>query len=158
MTEESKAVSTPAAEPARGARPPRRRWWVTAVLVAVIFAGGFVCGAGTTVVAVALRVRESVQHPERTPDRIARWLKGRLRLTAGQAEQVGAIIKSHHANLLAIRREVAPRVRAELDAIREEVAGVLDERQRAQWRKLMGNFEKNWIPAAPPAKGGEEWK
>jgi hypothetical protein len=126
----------------------RRRWWLTACLVAAVFLGGFVCGAGTAVVVIARRVRESVQHPERTPDRMTRQFTRRLRLSPDQAARVHAILKRRHANLLAIREEVTPRVRGELDLIESEIATELTAKQRETWHRMVGNFKKNWVPKA----------
>jgi hypothetical protein len=41
-------------------------------------------------------------------------------------------------------------VRKEFDGLDDDVAQVLDERQRQLWRARLGWFRKTWIPRASP--------
>jgi hypothetical protein len=51
--------------------------------------------------------------------------------------------------LEAIRRDVQPRVVAELDRLEEQIAAVLDQGQREQWHQVFEQLRKTWIPLLP---------
>ena len=75
----------------------------------------------------------------------------RLDLTAAQAEAVRDIIASRQEALLSIRRDVQPRVEIELTSLESDIAAVLNDAQRAEWRVLAGVFHLNWLPPVPAA-------
>ena len=127
MNEKKSKETEDAATPApRG----RRRLWLRALVALVIFVSGFVAGSGAAVVVIARRVMFAIQHPERAPQRITDRLRRKLSLADGQAERVLAILTERQQELMAIRRDVRPRVRALLDGTYNDVAEVLDGEQR----------------------------
>lgn len=129
--------------------PPPRRRWLTAVLGILIFVAGAACGAGLSVVVVANRIQHAIQHPEEAPPRIAARLKWRLGLDDDQRAKVEAIVAKHQTELMAIRREVQPKVVGQLDQVRDEISGVLTESQRERWMKLYDDVRDRWLPAMP---------
>jgi cell division protein FtsB len=127
---------------------PRRRW-LTVVLSLLIFGAGFVAGGGTAVIVALRTVRENIQHPERAADRIADRLRDRLELTDEQAANVRNIVHRRQEALMAIRSQVQPRVMAELDQARDEIADVLDPQRKAQWLTLFADLRRQWMPPLP---------
>jgi hypothetical protein len=140
------------AEPISDSLPPAplpRRRWLTALLGMLIFVAGAACGAGFTVVVVANRVQHAIQHPEEAPPRIAARLKWRLGLDDDQQAKVEAIVAKHQVELLAIRREFQPKVVDQLEQVRDEISGVLNDSQRERWTKLFDEVRERWLPAMP---------
>lgn len=143
--------AAPAESPPTPLPRPRRRWWVSLILVLVILAAGFVAGACTTVLVIVQRVRYAAQHPEEMPERVTARLERKLDLTDAQADKVLAILTERQKVLLAIRREVQPRVLAEIDLADQEITAVLDDSQKSKWRRLFTRLQRDWQPALPPA-------
>ena len=114
--------------PERGRSP----WWGRA-LIAVVFLSGGVLGSIGGAYFVHQRITSLLHHPEQVPDRVLPIMRSRLRLTDEQFTRVDAIVRRHHATLESLRREVAPRVGQELQAMRDEVSTVLDTDQQARW-------------------------
>ena len=141
--------------------PPcrKRRRWPALLLWLLVFVLGAVCGGGLTLVLVVKGVRQHLQHPERRPQKITRHLTRRLDLDAAQEKQVGAVIEKHHAALMRLRAEAAPRVAAELRAIDAEITHVLTPEQQKRWRAMVDNWRTNWLPQGfreEPAASEEE--
>ena len=134
---------------------PRRRWWLSLILVLVILAAGFVAGACTTILVIVQRVRYAAQHPDQMPPRVTARLERKLDLTDAQAGQVLAILTERQQALLAIRREVQPRVLAQIDLADRQITGVLDDAQKSKWRRLFDRLKRNWQPPLPPAIDGQ---
>lgn len=136
----------PAAPPARR---PRRRW-LWALLGLLVFALGAVLGAAGALLVVRARVLHALRQPDELPQRITGRLRRKLDLTDEQAEQVRAILERRYAELARIRRFAQPRVEAQLEWVRKEVADVLTPDQAARWRERFDRFRRVWIPPLPP--------
>jgi hypothetical protein len=128
--------------------PPsrRRRRWPTVLLALVLFGAGGATGAAVTVWVVVHRLAALVAHPEYAPPRVARYLRRQLDLTDAQQAQVTSILNQRQAGLLAIRRDVDPRVQAELRLARDEVAAVLTPAQRPKWFAIFDRAHDRWLP------------
>jgi len=124
---------------------------VSLILALVIFGGGFVVGAGTAVVVAVRRVQHAIHHPEEAPARMTARLKRKLDLTDAQTVRVLAILTERQEAFQAIRREVQPRVLAELEQTRDQIAAALDPPQQAQWRRMYADLRARWLPDPPPA-------
>jgi hypothetical protein len=108
----------------------------------IVFLSGAAVGGGVMTVVVESHNRDVMQHPERMMTRILPALQQKLGLSAEQSEQVNEIIRRHHGRLEAIRDDVRPRFRAELKAMDDEIAGVLDGPQKeafSAWSEGMRN-------------------
>ncbi len=127
---------------------PRRRW-LTALLGTLIFMGGTACGAGLMLVVVDKRIQHAIHHPEEAPRRIAARLKWRLGLDDDEQTKVEAIVAKHQTELMAIRRDVQPKVVEQLEQVRDEINGVLTDSQREHWTKLYDEIRDRWLPALP---------
>src|SRR5205823_5355223 len=111
--------------------------------------GGAVCGAGLTVVAAVHKIRFVIQHPEQARGLLAAQLAHRLRLRGDQEARVDAILRRHQQQFLEIRRDVHPKVEAELDGLEREVSAVLDPDQRERWEHMYSEVRRNWLPRMP---------
>ena len=91
------------------------------------------------------------------PRRIAAHLRFHLGLSEEQTRQVEAILHQRQAALQVIRREVQPRVMAELDQVEAEIAAVLDDSQREHWHLMFARLRNTWVPPLPEkAKEGQQ--
>ena len=130
---------------------PRRRRWVSILLTLVIFLAGLVLGTGLGVVGTLKRIDWLRQHPEQGTARMAAKIGSQLKLTPVQVEQVKGILNKRVAAFEAIRRDVRPRMNAELDLVEKEVAGLLDAQRAERWHTLFAQYRKTW---SPPLGGG----
>ena len=131
--------------------PPRRRRGLRIFLALMIFIGGMVCGGGLTVIVAVHRIREAVHHPEEVPARLTRYLTRRLDLSADQSDQIENLIAGRQAHLQAIRRDVQPRVRMELNGLRQDIGDVLTPEQRSKWDDIFDEAVDRWMPPLPPS-------
>ncbi|MBI2195263.1 MAG: hypothetical protein HYU36_25055 [Planctomycetes bacterium] len=125
---------------------PRR--WKTLFLATVLFLSGIALGGGAAVWLIRRQVIYALHHPEEAPGRILPILRRRLDLTDDQARKVKEILHRRQASLQDIRREVQPRVEAELDLVEKEVADVLDDGQKEKWHKNLRSLRATWTPPA----------
>jgi len=149
--------------PPAAARAIRRRWprWVAMVLLGlVIFGSGIVIGSVGTLTFVRRAMVRAVKHPEQLPDRAIARMTRRYDLTPEQQAEVGAILRTRMQRMTAIRQQLRPYLDAELDSLRDDVAGVLTEEQATQWQHDFGRL-RNAIqvpmhaPLTPPEKTSE---
>jgi hypothetical protein len=131
--------------------PPRPRRWLRLFAALLIFFAGLVCGSGATVVVAVRNIQRYIHHPEEVPARITKYLKRRLDLSPGQADQIEAMIAKTQLHLQAIRRENQPRVQSELATLHDEVSQVLTENQRDKWDQIYDDALDRWMPPPPPA-------
>ncbi len=135
--------------------PPRRRRWLTVLLMLALFLSGAVCGGGLTALHLVRKVRQAVQRPEERPGRSAEWIARRLDLTPEQRREVRDILHHHAQEMQRIRRDVMPEVREQLKALEEEIAGVLTPEQERRWREITRRTRLQWMPGAqelPPER------
>jgi len=133
-----------AAQPKR-----RRRLWLSLFYAIIIFGSGFVVGGGVTLVTVRNAFLYYVHHPEEFPAQATARMKSRLDLTDDQAAKVEAILRQRQAALQEIRREVQPRVLAEVDQVEAEISEILTPEQRREFRERFQHLRETWTPPAP---------
>lgn len=127
-------------------RPPGRRRAVTLALV--IFVSGAVAGGAIALTAVRHSTQSAFREPELVPARLAARMSRRLRLDPAQEAAVAGIIAERQAAWLEIRRSARPRVDAEIERLRREVAAVLRPRQAEQWDRWFERGRRRWLPRA----------
>jgi uncharacterized membrane protein len=134
--------------------PPerRRRSWLTLLLALVVFVAGMASGAALAVHYAVGRLQFAIHHPEAAPARIAATIERRLRLDDAQTAKVEQILARRQIEIAAIRRKFQPEIVEQLDSVRDEVATVLDEPQRAKWTTLFDQFQQRWLPSATVEK------
>ncbi len=129
---------------------PWHKPWVTVFLALVIFLTGLAAGAGLTVIAIINRVQFAIHHPKETGQRVARRLKRVLDLDDAQAEKVSTIVAEQQEKLLAIRRDVQPRVVGEIDETYRRISEVLNAKQKQEWERTFTRLKTKWVPKLPP--------
>ena len=137
----SQTDPTPTSLPAP--RCPRR--WVTVLLMIVIFVSGAAIGSGVTFMYIEHRRAYYQNHPEELPKRFAQRLRGELRLSATQTEQVRVLIERRWPEFQEARRVgMEPQIKA----LHAEVAEVLRPDQRARWDEFINRIYRAWAPPA----------
>ena len=140
------------------ARPaPKRRVWLILLLMVIVFVSGVVSGGGAALFVVRREVIALVQHPEAAAPKVADRIASKMGLDPSQRDRVEQIVRAHQVKLMAIRKDVQPRVEAELAQVEEEVAGAMDPKQQAAWRALCKELRQIWTPPMPgdtAASGG----
>jgi Spy/CpxP family protein refolding chaperone len=89
----------------------------------------------------------AIHHPENAPDRIAKKLKRRLRLSTEQTAEVREILKKRQKALVAIFRKAQPKLERQLVGVREDVAAVLTPEQAKKWRWFFDSMKRKWVPS-----------
>ena len=135
------AAPVPAAVPHR-----RRRWLVNILLGLLIFACGAVTGGGVALRVAWNRVATALSHPEEAPAKATQRLTHVLRLDAQQSAEVKAILERRFEAIGALRREIGPRVDAELQSIRDEVSAILRPDQVQRWTRIYDNLRPRMFP------------
>lgn len=134
-------------------RPPHRRRLAARLLFgSVVLLSGMVIGAGVTLLWVQQKALYIVHHPQDAPAAVAARLRSKFRLSGDQEKRVEQVLRKRQASLQAIRREVQPRVMAELEKVREEVAQVLTPEQAEKWNAYFRSMQEKWLPSLPPAR------
>lgn len=128
---------------------PRRRRWVSILISLVLLGSGAILGAGVTVLVIVRQVQYRIHHPEQFPRLMANRMSRRLDLNADQHTQVERILREHQRALMTLRQQMQPRLEAELDAIRSDIAGVLNANQREEFEDWLSRLRRNWIPQIP---------
>jgi hypothetical protein len=126
--------------------PPRRRRWLSVLLSLVIFGSGMVIGAGLGYLLVVTRIQYIIHHPEEVATQKVAALKGRLKLSEEQTQQIKGILQTRQVEMRKIWYGFQPRFEAEFDLLQGQVAGVLDQRQRSLWNTEFAKFRRFWIP------------
>ncbi|MBI2425700.1 MAG: hypothetical protein HYV27_22935 [Candidatus Hydrogenedentes bacterium] len=145
--------TTPA--PLRPVTDPKRTRRSAGVLGLVIFLCGVLVGGGASVIAFDLMMTYRFRHPERAYLQIVKELEGALHLTPEQVAAVTAVFKSRNMALQEMFvKEVRPRLDAQFDALRDEVATILNPEQAEQWKAEFEKVRHKFRPPPPPEMGG----
>lgn len=134
--------------PVVGPRPGRM-----IVLGAVILLCGMVLGAGVTFLGLRPRLVPDMEGPRMLPDSTVGRLREMLDLSDEQARQIQAILARREKALLALRSEMRPRVNAQLEQTRQEIAAVLTPEQAARWNEQFERSRRRWMQPAPRGEG-----
>ena len=95
------------------------------------------------------RMQHYRAHPEVLPTEITQTLARRLRLTEDQQSEVLKIISRRHARIEEVRQESAPEIHSEFDRMEQEVAAILDPRQKQQWLATAEWVRSSFLPLNP---------
>jgi hypothetical protein len=115
-----------------------------------LFASGGVVGSAATVWGLRRAVLRGIHNPRQMPEVLAARLRSRLGLSAEQEARVREVLQHRQEALLGLRREVQPRLEAELDGVRAEIGAVLDDQQRRRWYERFDEMRGRWVPPVPP--------
>lgn len=100
---------------------------------------------------VLSRMQHYRAHPEVLPVEITDTLTRRLKLTAEQSEEVLNVITYRHGRIEEVREESSPEIHSEFDLLEEEVAAVLNDRQKQRWLRTTEWVRKSFLPMNPNA-------
>lgn len=137
------------------ASSPPKRWrkalpvWVQVVVLLVVFVSGMGVGALSATRYVIDRMQHYRTHPEVLPEEITQALARRLRLTEKQQSDVLEIISRRHARIEKARQASAPEIHSEFDLLEQEVAAVLEGRQKQQWLSTSEWVRNSFLPLKP---------
>jgi hypothetical protein len=130
MSTQNPASNAPLPLPPSGGNG--RRFWVTLLLGLVIA----VCSAAIGAAGTIFWLKGKVGHGHRrVPAETTARIKADLGLSDEQTASVETIVRERYGALDKIRQETMPRVRTELEGIRNGIQGVLTPEQAAQWDK-----------------------
>ncbi len=132
---------------ASGRQAKRHRWALFGVVV-LVFLAGMVAGGAMALHTMTDRFHFRPKDPRAVPHRITRHMQRKLDLTDQQAQQVESILTRRFESLLALRRDLRPRIHAHFQQTENEVAQVLAPQQSRKWRKwFTRRFREHWPPA-----------
>lgn len=120
---------------------------VVLYLVLVFLSGVLVGGIGFEVYTT-----RSVKAAPNRDDLLHRYreeMQTRLRLRPDQMKQLDAILEATHGRFRQLREKYRPEVHAIQDEQAEQIRGILDAQQRAEYEKMREEREKH----QPPQKG-----
>jgi cytoskeletal protein RodZ len=130
--------------------PKKRRRWLTAVMVLVVFLAGTFVGGAITLKVIVYRVRQAVLHPEQLPANLTKRLTRRLDLDPTQASQVNAVLSTRLDHIQSIRKKVQPDMESEITGLHDDIDKILSPKQQKKWDELYSELTKDWLPAAKP--------
>lgn len=156
MTEEQSPEPEAVAKPFYPRR--RRRTWLMVVLGMVILLSGMVIGGGLTVFWLQKKLLYMIHHPEDAPATIAAHVQSKFDLSDEQAEKIEQILRTRQKVIQAIRREFQPKIMAELEVARDEVAAVMPPEKAREWQTYYDTMREAWVPPPPGASPEPETK
>ena len=148
MTEHCTTAEKQASPPSAPPSP-----WRMLLLGLIILMCGIIIGSAATIAAERRALLRVAQHPGELSVRAADRLARRLDLTEQQRGRVEAILTERLQRLAQLRQRVRPDVDRELNALEEEVAAVLDERQQQRWRRDFTRLRELIQPPMPYSEG-----
>lgn len=116
------------------------------VEAALFFFCGLLIGAGTTVYVMNNSIQDFLTRPDQLPDRMLHRMDRVLDLSSSQHDTARLIIEGHFAHLDSIHRNVQPDIEATMNALRDDVAMILDDRQRDIWVRRFREIREKWRP------------
>ena len=123
--------------------------WAQLTILLVVFASGVVVGAMTTSKIIHARLDGYRQRAAVFPRDIVPRLQMQMQLSDSQTKQIYEILERRHPRMVASRRSGAQAMLNEFDAMEQEIAGVLDDRQKDRWRTIADFVRRNFLPPAP---------
>jgi Spy/CpxP family protein refolding chaperone len=119
---------------------------------AVIFVCGVLVGVAATFIGLDRMMAQRFRHPEKMVERMVDDLSVKLDLTAEQRTQVTAIFEQNRDSMDRLfREEIRPKIDAEFNALKENVAAVLTAEQAAKWNEDFEHMRKRFGPPRPPS-------
>lgn len=128
------------------ATPPNTSNLPPYVEAVLFFLCGLLIGAGTTVYVMNNSIQTFLTRPDQIPDRILQRMDRSLDLTPSQHEAAKNIIERHFVHLDTIHRNIRPEVELTMDALRDDVARILNDQQREIWERRFREIREKWQP------------
>lgn len=145
----SEATTKPTTSPQGGKQRRALPRWVELAILLVVFAAGGVVGAMIATNVIHSRMQYYREHAPVFADDVVARLQLRLRLGDKQTEQVREIVERRHPRMIEKRKQGAQAMRAEFEAMEEEIAAVLNPWQARQWHAMADHIRNTYLPSAP---------
>jgi septal ring factor EnvC (AmiA/AmiB activator) len=127
--------------------------WSVLIGVAILVCG-IIIGVCLTLIVVRNRVIELIQHPEKRTEAMVARLDRALDLKDEQRAEVRDILQRHRSEFSAIRREVGPRIKNQIEALDRDISAVLDAEQKEKWDRYLQRLRRLWTPRFRGRGGG----
>jgi len=123
---------------------PRSRWVSSLLFGVVIFACGTAAG-----IAVGVRWEERDDPGQKRTgekqsyaERLTAHLTEDLELSSEQSETVYKILSRHTEEFRDIHATISPKLKTQMDCLRDEVGEILDDRQRTLWEEKVERLRR----------------
>ena len=139
------------------ASPNTTRWrralpvWVQAVVLLGVFVSGIGVGSVAASRYMLFRMQRYRAHPEVLPIEITDALTRRLKLTEEQSEEILNVITHRHGRIEEVRQSSSPEIHSEFDLLENEVAAVLNDKQKQRWLATAKWVRNTFLPVNPNA-------
>lgn len=120
--------------------------WVQCGVLLLVFAAGGIVGAMVAAKTIHSRMNYYREHPEALPAAIVPKLKHELGLNDEQVVTVRGIVTLRHSKIAEYQQQSAQAIHNEFKLMEDEVAEVLDEKQKALWRELTNSVRERYLP------------
>ena len=106
------------------------------LLSLLILISGIIIGAGITLILTGNSATSKTMPPgpEYMSRRMVNRIVNELKLSPQQQEQLNPIVQKHMKAMEDIRQEARPKISAEIKQMNEEIASILDDRQKEIWQ------------------------
>lgn len=128
---------------------PRRRWLRLSIhlfLVLLIFISGMIIGGSLALHRMHDRMHNFERDRGHIVQRIHHRITNKYQLDEEQSAQAKQIIENHIDAVIALRQEIRPRLETQLQEFEDEMAELMDESQREEWRRNVRHFGKRLFP------------
>lgn len=122
--------------------PARPLPWRQLVLGLVILLCGIAIGAGGALILGREALVHTIRGRDPNPHELTGRMGERLNLTAEQRKRVEAIVSERMGAVREIREESRPRIGEQMQLMQKEVAEVLSDEQKAEWRRWFREVQR----------------
>lgn len=121
--------------------------WRTVAVAALLFVAGMVTGAALLVGVVRQRLVEIRDEPDAAIERVESSIARRYDLGPEERAAVRSALRRRLDAIAGARRAVLrERITPELEALSDEIEGVLEPHQRERFRDRWGTLRRRWLP------------
>ncbi len=128
------------------------RRWKTVLLLSMIFLCGAVVGGGI-VISLGLSAgggnrRRRPRTPQAVCERFTERITRQLKLDQAKSDELRIVLLPHATKLFEVRKEMWAKFRPQLAIMRSDIAAILDDAQKQNWKKMCEQFDKRRAAAA----------
>jgi len=121
-------------------------WWHAFIMITLAFISGLAAGGAATAIyfhSAGFRLPRGLRMD---PVSVMEYLRDELKLPPEKEDAVRTILRKHHAEFMAYRRETMPRIQTLFDQLREDIAAQLTPEQAAIWREKFEASRRRSFP------------
>jgi len=116
------------------------------LLIALIFAAGFLGGVVTTRIAVRHFIQRAIAQPDLVRERIEHGLDRRLGMDAEQQKQLHEILLDAHTQIKALRQQFQPQFAGIIGSTQEKISAILTPEQQKQFERFRSEHREIFRP------------